>query len=203
MQVNDCPKKYVFTDEEKKIEDDEKTYTLHRIQAMRDFGDVKKGDQDGWIQGEWNLEDYGTCWVYDEAMVFGKHAEVRQDAKVRGNARVISGCDWHNIVTFVSGNAVVEGNAVIRGSLASGSAVVSGEAKVTGSAVGEKATVKDHAEVKLACDIVENAVIQDYATVTNHSQIGKDAVIGGHVFLDGVELYDCNISGKAYIGHIV
>ena len=44
---------------------------LHRIEALRDFGDVKKGDKGGFIEKEENLSQYGDCWVYDDAKVFG------------------------------------------------------------------------------------------------------------------------------------
>ena len=55
--------------------------TLYRIEALRNFGYVKKGDLGGWIEKEDNLSQSGTCWVYDEAIVF-------QDAKVSGKAKV-------------------------------------------------------------------------------------------------------------------
>ena len=61
--------------------------TLHRIQALKDFGDVKAGDIGGWIESERNLSQNGDCWIYDEAKVFDD-AQVFGDAKVSGNAEV-------------------------------------------------------------------------------------------------------------------
>lgn len=74
-----------------------KGHTLHRIQAVRDFGDVKSGDLGGYIEGEHNLSHVGTCWVSDNAKVYGC-ARVYDDAKICGNAQV-----W--------GDAQVYGNA--------------------------------------------------------------------------------------------
>ena len=36
--------------------------TLHRIRAVRDFGDVKAGDLGGWIETESNLSNDGNAW---------------------------------------------------------------------------------------------------------------------------------------------
>ncbi|EJF77433.1 hypothetical protein MCQ_01517 [Candidatus Bartonella washoeensis Sb944nv] len=70
-------KKYEFT--YATIEVDGRT--LYRIRALRDFGNVKKGDLGGLIEHEGNLSHDGNCWVDDNALVYG-------DAKAYGNARV-------------------------------------------------------------------------------------------------------------------
>ena len=82
--------------------------TLHRIRAVRDFGDVKAGDLGGWIETESNLSNDGNAWVYGNSRVYG-------DARVYGNA-------------WVSGNAWVYGNAEVYGN-----AWVYGDARVSGS----------------------------------------------------------------------
>ena len=66
------------------LKDDTKTvfgHTLYRIKALRDFGNVEKGDLGGYIESENNLSHYGNAMVFDNAMVCG-------DAMVYGNARV-------------------------------------------------------------------------------------------------------------------
>ena len=69
--------------------------TLHRIQALRDFGVIKSGDLGGFVQSERNLSHSGTAWVSDYALVFGgarvsDKALVSGKAWVCGNARVSS-----------------------------------------------------------------------------------------------------------------
>lgn len=73
--------------------------TLYRIEAVRDFANVKKGDRGGYVESEENLSHEGTCWVYDNACVYG-NACVLDDARVSGTARVL-------------GNVCVLGNAKI------------------------------------------------------------------------------------------
>ena len=64
-------KKYEFTSEIQKVEDSlGNLHTLHRIKALKDFGDIDKGDLGGWIEKESNLSHEGTCWVFDSAMVY-------------------------------------------------------------------------------------------------------------------------------------
>jgi len=57
--------------------------TLFRIQALKDFSNVKKGDKGGWIEKEENLSQDGNCWVYGNGKVFG-------NGKVYGFGKVFS-----------------------------------------------------------------------------------------------------------------
>lgn len=55
--------------------------SMFRVEALRNFGLVKKGDVGGLVENELNLSHNGTCWVYDNAKISG-------DAVICGNARV-------------------------------------------------------------------------------------------------------------------
>ena len=70
-------KKYRLTEETTKVGN----RTLYRIQALRDFGNVTKGDIGGYIESEKNLSQDGNAWVYGNARVYG-------DARVYGNADI-------------------------------------------------------------------------------------------------------------------
>lgn len=50
-------RKYRLTDEEIIVG----CRTLYRIQALRDFGDVKEGEFGGWIESEKNLLHEGSA----------------------------------------------------------------------------------------------------------------------------------------------
>ena len=88
-------KKYKLTEESIKLRDRK----LYRIEAIRDFGRVSKGQKGGFVETESNLSQVGDAWVYDDAKVFG-NAKVYGDAKVFGNAEVC-------------GDAKVYGNAKV------------------------------------------------------------------------------------------
>ena len=97
---------------------------LWRIKALRDFGNVAKGDIGGWIEGEKNLSHEGDAWVSGDAWVYGD-ARVYGYARVFGDARVF-GNAWVSGDARVSGDAEVYGNAWV-----SGNAEVFGDARVS------------------------------------------------------------------------
>ena len=70
-------KKYKLTEETINIYG----ITLYRIEALKDFGNVKKGEKGGFIENEDNQSQYRDCWIYDNAMVYG-NALVRDNAEV-------------------------------------------------------------------------------------------------------------------------
>ena len=108
--------------------------TLYRIEALKDFGDVKKGDKGGYVKKEENLSQCDDCWVYDDAMVY-------DNAMVYGNAKV---CDDAMVYdnAMVCGNAKVFDNAIVYGNTrvyddakVRDNAVVFGNAEICGDAV--------------------------------------------------------------------
>jgi carbonic anhydrase/acetyltransferase-like protein (isoleucine patch superfamily) len=112
----------------KKYELGQKEHGLYRVIALRDFGDVKKGDEGGFVESEDNLSHEGNCWVSGNARVSG-------DAWVRGEA-VVYGNAWVSGDALVSGNARVFGNAKVYGdTMVYGDAVLSGNARIYGNAV--------------------------------------------------------------------
>ena len=58
-------KKYKLTEETINVGDK----TLYRIEALRDFSDVKKGDKGGFVEKEENLSQSDNCWIYYSAKV--------------------------------------------------------------------------------------------------------------------------------------
>lgn len=138
-------KKYKLTDECIKLNDRK----LYRIEAIRNFGYVTKGQKGGFIESESNLSHDGNAWVFGDAKVFGNahvcgnawvsdNAKVSGDAWVSSNAKVFgNACVFCNVYVIdnakVFGNAWVYGNARIYGNAkVYGDAVVYGDSKVYG-----------------------------------------------------------------------
>jgi hypothetical protein len=93
---------------------------LCRIEALRGFGTIKKGERGGFIESEKNLSHEGNSWVTGDAKVYG-NSWVFGDAKVSGNAEVYGNA-------YIYGHARVYGNAKVYGK-----AMVYGNAKVYGN----------------------------------------------------------------------
>ena len=107
--------------------------SMYRVEALRNFGLVKKGDKGGLIENELNLSHDGNSWVYNDARIYGA-AKVCDDAVISGNAQV-----FDNAVVY--GNAEVYEKAKIYGDAhiydsaqVYGDAIVFGNARVYGAA---------------------------------------------------------------------
>ena len=142
-------KKYKLTDETIEFYGTK----LYRIEALRDFSNVKKGDKGGFVKSEINLSHNGNCWVYDDAKVY-------DDATVCGNARVLDNVE-------VYGNAEILDNAFIFNN-----------AKVYDKAgVFNNAKVYGNAKVFDDVDVCGNAKVYDNAEVSGYTRICGDAEI--------------------------
>ena len=142
--------KYIMLTNETKVHNG---VTLYRIQALKDFSDVKAGDKGGWIEKESNLSQYDNAWIYDNARVYG-------EAMVYDNARVY-------------GEAMVYGNARVYGE-----ARIYGYVEVYGYAwIHDNARIYGHAE------IYDNAKIYGHAKVYSHTQVSGSAEVYGYAWI--------------------
>ena len=156
---------------------------LYRIRALRDFGDVKKGDLGGFIEKEENLSHIGNCWVYDNARVCG-NACVFDNAWVFGNARVFGNAQVSGEALVYSnarvyGNAQVFGNAQVSGNArVYGDAWVYGDAQVYGDAVvcEYHTIITGHCTSNLLINIKESIRCQTGLCVMNNKIIAYKSV---------------------------
>ena len=153
-------KKYKLTDETIQVGG----HTLHRIEALKDFSDIKNGDKGGFIESEENLSHDGDCWVYDTAKVWEgarvfDNAEVYCDVSVYGNASIYEDAIIYSRAE-VYGNARVFGEAIVHDY-----AEVCGDAEVGGNVrLGGNAKVRGDAKV---------ADISDYIVFKNWWSSGR------------------------------
>lgn len=156
---------------EKKFELTDETFnfvkTYHRIRALKDFGDVKKGDLGGFVEREGNLSHTENAWI-------SGNAKVRDNACVMDNA-VVSGSALICDEALILGNAQVDGTAKI-----SNNATICNNAKIYGNArICGKATVCGCAEV------YDNALIEGRAWVKTSQVCRCSYVAGTAVITDG------------------
>ena len=143
--------------------------TLYRIEALKDFDIVKKGDKGGYVESEENLSQEEDCWVFDNAKVFDSavvygNAKVFDKAEVFGHAKVYAKAE----VCF---NAKVYGNTIVYGkALVCGNTKVYGKAEVCGNAVVcENVRVFDDAFVYDNAIVCGNAQVCGCAEIKNNS----------------------------------
>lgn len=184
--------KYAFTSETLDMGNE---VILKRIVALKDFGDVKKGDLGGWLESEENLSPLGDSWVSDEAKVYDKakvsgNAEVYDKAEVSGNAKVYN-------------KARVFGNAeVYRSAKVFGNAKVYGDARVSGNAeVFENGEVCNRAMIWGNVKVYGDSRVSGIAKVDGSSMVYGNALVTDYAGVSGyVEVYgDVQVSGRAHL----
>lgn len=157
---------------------------LHQIEALKDFGMVRKGKLGGWIEDYKNLSQEGKAWVADNACVYAS-ARIIQDALICDNAR-ISGA------ALVAGNAFINGNAcVYEGAEVTGYARVYGNPHIYGRAqVYCNAVIHGNAHVYGLANIYDHAQVYGNAYVYDSTCVSGDAVVS-----DNARIY-----GHAHVG---
>ena len=163
--------KYEFTDEQKMLADN---IVVHRIRAVRNFGNVTKGTLGGWIEHEANLSHNGNCWVYNDAIVFGD-ARIENDAMVMHNSRVYGDASIGDTVA-VMGNSIVFGTYICGDSKIYDDTYTSGSGFVCNSTINGNAHVHGNGVMIENSYITKNACVHGVAHVCN-AYIGADADI--------------------------
>lgn len=176
-------KKYELTNETKKVTLSCRTFFVHRIKALKDFGDVKKGDLGGWVEKESNLSQEGDCWIYDNAMV-------SENARVQDNAKVFDTvCAYED--SLVKDNAEVHGNDVYL----NGTAIIHDYAKVLD---GDDISIDIGGHAIVDCcggtfmglgEISGNAQVIGTLTMVGKVKIRGNAILNGDM---GVNADDCS-----------
>ena len=154
----------------------------YRIQALKDFDDVKAGDIGGYVQSEKNLSQEGNCWIYDNASVINnsivlENAKIKNKAYIADNARV-----YGNAVVsddpYIIGRANVFENAKI-----SGSTYIDDDALIHGNSI-----IREYAEIGGKSNIYGNSIIEGFARIYNSD-------------IEGYEYFDKN-NNKHYPGKV-
>lgn len=145
--------KYILTGEKKVIQkkklgavrNENGFVTVYRIQAIKDFGDVKKGDLGGFVSDEYCISPYGNCWVYDDSIVVA--SSIADNVEVRKNSMVVSSFLTDNVIiegskifnkSVVTDDTKIGGNITIKHSVISGSSRISGEKVIEGEVIDNK-----------------------------------------------------------------
>lgn len=98
---------------------------IHRIQALKDFGDLKAGDLGGWIENESNLSQEGNCWVYPGSVVC-RDSVVQDNAKIAGDSIINEHC-------FISDNAHIRDGSMCCGKSVGQPVIIRGKSSVSNS----------------------------------------------------------------------
>lgn len=150
---------------------------LHRIRAITDFGNIKKGQLGGYVESEENLvndTENGTAWLHNDSWAYGEscvsgNAQIRDNVHIGGHATVKD-----NVLLF--GNISVTGNACIcDAAFLKGLMNISGNAKIKKD--GDCVALQGFGEER-------SSVITCYKTSDNGIMIDSDFY---HGTIDGLK----------------
>ena len=79
---------------------------LHRIQALKDFDNIEKGELGGWLESRFNLSQKGNCWIYNNVKILDR-SKVQDNVVIKDNV-IIKNNVIINGNTFINGNCVVD-----------------------------------------------------------------------------------------------
>lgn len=147
--------------------------TLYRIQALKDFSNVKQGDIGGWVSDYTNLKQDGNCWIYDNSIVFDG-AEISENAIIKGSALIF-------LNSKISGDVEIVGNVKI------------GDSKITGKCVVLNEALHGMINI-INSDISKGVSVVTYGDdqaqiFINNSKLsnGVNIIADGYVSVDGVK----------------
>ena len=144
---------------------------LFRIRALRDFGDVKKGDLGGYVQSERNLSHSGDCWLYNYSKCYN-NGRVTKNAKLLGRSEVKEYATATDNVVMMD-YSTAQGDAYLGGSVIMRNWAVAGE----------------------NCRVTENATLAQHSVTGGHTTITGKPYIGGYTYARG----NIEISGEGTI----
>ena len=165
--------------------------TLYRIIAIRNFGDIKKGEIGGFVESERNLSHNGNCWIHDDAKVYEK-------AKVYGDAQIYD----HSMVY---GKAKVYGHAkLFKSSLVTENAKIYGSSCLTGfTAIRHKVRIYGNAKIADAMISDKTKVYGNVIVDTGGVIIQGNSKIYGSSYIRGnTKIIDCYIHGCSEINNV-
>ena len=165
--------------------------TLYRIIAIRNFGDIKKGEIGGFVESERNLSHNGNCWIHDEAKVYEK-------AKVYGDAQIYD----HSMVY---GKAKVYGHAkLFKSALVTENAKIYGSSCLTGfTAIRHKVRIYGNAKIADAMiydktRVYSNAIVDTGGVIIQ----GNSKIYGSSYIRGNTKIIDCYIHGCSEINNV-
>lgn len=178
-------KKYELCEDDYMVYKGKKLYRIKCISDDCDMIDVFKGDLGGYVEGCHNLSEFDSCWIYDDAMVYG-NAYISRDTIVGGNAEIYSDDKSFLGGVHISGGIEIKDNVKICGSVKiyGDNIFITDNVKISDNVLisGNDITISGKSK------IYENAKISDITKISGRSKIYGDSYIVNNAVIDNAEI---------------
>lgn len=129
---------------------------LYRIQAVKDFSNVKRGDIGGYVETTDNLSQYGNCWIYNDAKamdgsmvlddsILEGQSVMKNQSTLSHNARCSGASKLHHkswvgenawlLDAYIAENPQIEGNSRVQNSTILGISYIAGNSNIMDSII--------------------------------------------------------------------
>lgn len=165
--------------------------TLYRIIAIRNFGDIKKGEIGGFVESERNLSHNGNCWIHDDAKVYEK-AKVYEDAQIYNHSMVYGKAKVYGHAKLFKSSLVTENAKIYGSSCLTGFTAIRHKVRIYGNAKIADAMISDKTE------IYGNVIIDTGGVIIQ----GNSKIYGSSYISGDTKIVDCFIHGCSEINDV-
>ena len=195
---------------------------VYRIRALKDFGDVKKGDLGGFVSSYENLSQYGDCWIYNDAAVIDNallendstvhnmtivydNSIIRGKSKVYNSTRICGSSYINNSNIFGKSflrNVFIQGSG-IKGNLITGEnkssiicSYIRGSLYLTGSLISGTSIISDMGDIYQGSSVIKSNLRLCKNSHINNSYIENCDIMRGKIMIKNTTITDSKINGK-------
>lgn len=157
---------------------------VYRIRALKDFGDVKKGDLGGFVSSYDNLSQEDNCWIYD-------------DAAVMDNAILEDNSSIHNMVIMCHDSIVCHNSKISK------SCRIYGSTKITNSTISGKSVLRNTNIIGSTINGVilsyKGRVWIEYSTIRGSLLLSESLIFNSKIISDRASIYQDSVIMRSNI----
>ena len=174
-------KKYELTD----ITMEFKGIKLYRIKALKNFSNVKAGDLGGWVSSEYNLSQYGNCWIYDNAICMN-------NSKMYDNSKIYDDSKMYDNSKMYDDSMMFEDSEMYDDSVMRDDSVMYDNSKMyDNSRMYNNSVMYDDSVMYGSSEMRDHSVMYDNSTMHDSSKMyGSSMMFGNSEMHDNSVMYD-------------
>lgn len=173
-----------------------KERTLYRIRALKDFSDVKAGDLGGWVSSEYNLSQYGNCWIYNNAKCMDS-SRIYDNSAMYDNAVMCNSSKMHDFSAMFDDSEMRGKSEMHSCSGMYNDSILKGEEKLYGELIFKVDKFIDisNPKGKMVTGVLKDGEV--LFNVGNLSEINKEEFLD--ILYNGDEITEESSSRKEYL----
>ena len=158
-------------------------HILYRIKALRNFGDVKKGDIGGFVESEYNLSHEGNCWIYNNAKAMDNsriydNSKMYNNSKMYGHSEMHDNSEMYEDSVMYNDSRIYDNSAMYNNSKMRDNSVMYNNSKMcnnsemhNNSMLCDNSRMHGNSKMYDYSRMYNNSVMYDYSRIYNNSEM--------------------------------